>query len=48
MKNFLTSYLPFLLVVAACIGVGFHLVSVWNECREFGHSFGYCMRMISN
>ena len=41
-------------IIAACIAtvaifaIGISITaSVWNECRADGHSFFYCMRLVS-
>lgn len=43
MRQWLPLVLALLLVVAA-IGIS---VIVWDECRTEGHSFLYCLRLVS-
>jgi len=35
-----------LLTTLLLVGAVAYKVSIWNECREFGHSRFYCLRMI--
>jgi hypothetical protein len=34
--------------IIALVGISLYItVSNWNECRDFGHSILYCLKMIS-
>lgn len=35
-----------LLIVAMISLPIYYVSSIWSECREFGHSWFYCLRMI--
>ena len=37
-----------ILAIIALLSISVYFtVSNWNECRDFGHSFMYCMQVIS-
>jgi len=48
-KNFdMKNTILMILLVVALVGISLYItVSNWNECRDFGHSFIYCMQVLS-
>ena len=47
MKDSLTVIVGVVLVLALIVGSIWISVSVWNECRDQGNSFFYCLRLVS-
>lgn len=37
-----------LMIVGIIVGGFMYERMLWNECRSFGHSFWYCLRILSN
>jgi len=35
-----------LMIVGVIVGVFMYERMLWNECRSFGHSFWYCLRIL--